>query len=535
MSSASDRRPYVIPRYRAAVDTAFYHVLHGTVPGHQMDYLYCPEVPQGALRQTHFGHLSRLIKYIEPRAGAEYAFALGNLSRDDTQHEPGHGGVALLFALRVPGVTDHAGRDTPPYAHGLVAIGRALDRTVLFDAATAFYRRFLERDGARDRRGDFYREYVRTVEERPEDVEPFLSRSMAAMDDLPRPGPSGLSWDIEADEAAPARRVVIVHDDGERFERIARGAAALGAMLYRSNIKWTSISTGRALDIPGGTTVRFVPASEAASEEGAVTVHIDELPESDADLAEHLFGARLRADRPPAPSTPAAPSAPCPAPEVAQPVIEPAATCPTPEGTQTVIEPAATCPMAPLESAIDPPESAVRPRAAPAASCEASPASGNPQETPVQPHPRRGLFLTMATVVLGAAGVLFAFPDRNDSPAPQPRTADQHTAASPPEPGAREEPHAAPRGLAPVQIAPPTSAPATAPATTATAPTITGNDSPFPGKKRNQARGAPRSAVQPRKPVSVAERRPETASSQGGSTDVDWGVPGGERTWGRQD
>src|SRR5262245_50712627 len=126
MSSENSKHPYIIPRYRAPDDISFYHVLHGTVPGHQMDYLYCPEVPQGALMQTHFGHLSRLIRYMEPRAGAEHAFALGNLSRDDVQHEPGHGGLALIFALRVPGVTDHAGRDMLPYAHGLVAIDRSL-------------------------------------------------------------------------------------------------------------------------------------------------------------------------------------------------------------------------------------------------------------------------------------------------------------------------------------------------------------------------------------------------------------------------
>src|SRR5512147_890083 len=100
LDASADAPGYVVPRYRAD-GAAFYHLLHGTVPGHQIDFMYCPEVPQGALRQTHVGHLARLIKYIEPRDGAPYAFALGNLSRDDVQHSPGHGGVVLLFALRV--------------------------------------------------------------------------------------------------------------------------------------------------------------------------------------------------------------------------------------------------------------------------------------------------------------------------------------------------------------------------------------------------------------------------------------------------
>jgi len=58
-------------------------------------------VPQGSLTQTHFARVARLIKYIEPRLRTSFAFAIGNLSRDDIQHEPGHGGLALIFGLRV--------------------------------------------------------------------------------------------------------------------------------------------------------------------------------------------------------------------------------------------------------------------------------------------------------------------------------------------------------------------------------------------------------------------------------------------------
>ena len=52
------------------------------------------------------------MKYIEPQSNEGFAFAIGNLSRDDTQHEPGHGGVALIFGLRIRGATGHAGGKT---------------------------------------------------------------------------------------------------------------------------------------------------------------------------------------------------------------------------------------------------------------------------------------------------------------------------------------------------------------------------------------------------------------------------------------
>src|SRR4051794_3755164 len=103
MITTGELHEHVVPCYRAAEDAPWFHFLHGNVPGHQIDFMYRPEVPQGALSRQHYSHLARLMSYIEPHGGAEYAFAIGNLSRDDTQHEPGHGGVALIFGLRIRG------------------------------------------------------------------------------------------------------------------------------------------------------------------------------------------------------------------------------------------------------------------------------------------------------------------------------------------------------------------------------------------------------------------------------------------------
>ncbi|MEZ4310798.1 MAG: hypothetical protein R3F14_22370 [Polyangiaceae bacterium] len=290
----SGRGPYLVPRYRDDGDPDFYHVLHGTVPGHQIDFIYCPEVPQGPLTQTHFAHVARLLKYIEPLEKAELAFALGNLSRDDVQHEPGHGGVALIFSLRVLGVEDHAGRAMPPYAHGLVAVDRALDQAVLLDAITAFHRRFLHERPGREV-GSFYRAYVRAMREAPESVNAFLRAYVAQFDDLPKPGKSTLGWDFIAPDDAPCSRITVVHRDRERFSALARVAATLASVLYRSNVKWTTISSGRGLDIAGGVSVRLVPRSEVPRDPDGRVIRLEDLPADEVELADKLFSARPRA------------------------------------------------------------------------------------------------------------------------------------------------------------------------------------------------------------------------------------------------
>jgi hypothetical protein len=280
---------YVVPSYRAPEDTPWYHFLHGNVPGHQIDFMYRPEVPQGQLSRQHFSHLSRLMKYIEPQTNGLYAFAIGNLSRDDTQYEPGHGGVALIFGLRIRGVTDHAGRQDPPFAHGIAAIDRALDETTLFAAATLFHRRVL---GAAEA-ADWYRTYVRCATDSPADVEHVLSGYTASFDDLPHPGWSSLSTRWITGGAPQPRRIAVVHEDGAPFEVIARCAARIAAMLYRSDIRWTSISNGREADLPNGVSIRFLAERDASPGDATDNIRrIRDVPEEEAEIAHQLFGAR---------------------------------------------------------------------------------------------------------------------------------------------------------------------------------------------------------------------------------------------------
>ncbi|WP_437289633.1 hypothetical protein [Sorangium sp. So ce406] len=284
---------YVIPRYRAPGDAPWYHVLHGNIPGHQIDFMYCPEVPQGPLTTTHFSHLARLMKYIEPATGATHAFAIGNLSRDDTQHEPGHGAVGLIFGFRIGGTLDHAGRGNPPFAHGLVAVDRDLGYATLLEASATFYRHVMNATEVNSSAGMFYREYVAAVRDAPERVAHVLERYVEEYGDLPYLRRSGATWDWKVDDGAAPKRVVIVHKHDEPFGAIAHAAARIATVLYRSNIKWTSITSGREADIPGGVSVRFVRERDITMEDrNGVLLRIEDVSEDEGEIARGMFGAR---------------------------------------------------------------------------------------------------------------------------------------------------------------------------------------------------------------------------------------------------
>lgn len=293
-SNAGSRTGYVVPRYRAAANAAWYHVLHGHVPEHQIDFIYTPEVPQGSLTRTHLGHLARLMRYIEPHPSASHAFAIGNLSRDDTEHEPGHGGVALIFGFRVRGSTDSAGRRDPPFAHAMAAIDRDLGCGALLESTLSLYLRLTDAGGSEDAPGAFYRDYLQCMAERPDAVPELLSRYIAGFDDLPEPAPSagGLEWLI--DGAPPTDRIVIVHPEDEPFGGIAYAAARMAAILYRSNIRWTSIVYGELAEITGGLSIQFAAGGRVDPGQRGRVIPLGALPDGEVELARELFGARPR-------------------------------------------------------------------------------------------------------------------------------------------------------------------------------------------------------------------------------------------------
>lgn len=283
---------YVVPTYKARPEVGWYHFLHGNVPGHQIDFMYRPEVPQGPLTQQHFGHLARLVKYIEPRYRSAYAFAIGNLSRDDTQYEPGRGGVALLFGLRIRGAKDHQGRQDPPFCHAVAAIGRHLDETRLLEASIAFYQKLLPDKESEAEGSGWYHTYLRHAQN-VDALPVLLGAYVADFDDLPAPLPSGLGFRWTAEGARLPKRIVIVHGSAEPFEAIAACAARIAGVLVESDIRWTVISSGREADVAGGLSIRFVPQREVGVEESGVRIlKLEEVPRAPEEIAERLFGAR---------------------------------------------------------------------------------------------------------------------------------------------------------------------------------------------------------------------------------------------------
>lgn len=293
VGSAGDAAGFVTPRYRGPPGVPWYHFLYGNVPNHQLDFIYSPEVPQGLLAPTHFSHMSRLMKFIEPHSATRHAFAIGNLSRDDSQYEPGRGGLALIVAMRIQGVTDHAGRRDPAFTHGVAAVSRELTRTAVLEATLRFHRVIgpdLESNGSSS---GFYRNYARWMEQDPPSVPELLSTYVAEFDRMPLLPPSTLSLGWITNEAPQPKRIVIAYDERAPFGAIAHCAAKLGSMLYRSDIRWTAITTGRESDIPGGVTIRLMARNDVTSDdERELVVPMLEVSEDEAEIAQKLFGAR---------------------------------------------------------------------------------------------------------------------------------------------------------------------------------------------------------------------------------------------------
>ncbi|NUQ74542.1 MAG: hypothetical protein HUU21_13385, partial [Polyangiaceae bacterium] len=283
---------YEVPTYDLRSGEAWFHFLHGNVPGHQIDFIYRPKVPQGPLTRQHFSHLSRLMKYIEPRHGHAFAFEIGNLSRDDTQYEPGRGGIALIFGLRIKGATDHAGRQDPPFCHSAVLVDRHLDGEAIYAAATQFYQKLLPDEESRAEGSGWYHTYVQYAQN-PDALVPLLKGYLADFEDLYTPPPSGLTFRWSVEGSTPPRRVVIVYPDRADFASIAYCMARIASVLVESDIKWTAISNGREQDVVGGLTVRFVPQREASAEASdVVLMYMEQVPESPAEIAAQLFNAR---------------------------------------------------------------------------------------------------------------------------------------------------------------------------------------------------------------------------------------------------
>ncbi|HMY17574.1 MAG TPA: hypothetical protein PKA58_14730 [Polyangium sp.] len=296
MSTSLSQGQYQAPTYRVEPGEAWFHFLHGNVPGHEIDFIYHPEVPQKPLTKQHMNHLVGLLKFIEPRQGMAYAFAIANLSLGDSQFEPGHGGVAFVFGLRIRGAYDHAGRNDPPFCHAAALINRHLDAETIYGVSAQFYQKLLPDEESRVEGSGWYHTYVDKAQNA--DALPSLLRGYVQdfADVLYAPPPSQLSlrWTVEpplGEKNKVPRRVVIVYPDKADFSVLSYCMARIAAVLVESDLRWTAISNGRESDIAGGVAIRFVPRREAENApEDVVLMYLEQVPEDPAEIARLLFG-----------------------------------------------------------------------------------------------------------------------------------------------------------------------------------------------------------------------------------------------------
>jgi hypothetical protein len=297
---------YRSPQYEPVAGEVWHHVLYGHVPKHQMDFILRPVVPYHRLRPQHLAHLGALIKFLAPAADESYSFSIGNLSCDDTQHLPGRGGLALMLGTRIAGLRDHALRDSPVFAHAIVCIDQRLDPELLHAVAVRFKERVL-REGL-----GWYNSYYGIGQ--PDAGERTLAY-IRSFTDLPDPD-SESEAPVWFHETPPPYNLIYIQCGAADFSQIAWCAARLAAILYRTGLRWTSISTGtepvlrktfdgdeygvavrllRGARMPPGA-AHEDPGVEPGASLRVLAIELSALELSDEALAQQLFG--LPAPRP---------------------------------------------------------------------------------------------------------------------------------------------------------------------------------------------------------------------------------------------
>jgi len=287
-------------QYQPTPGEHWYHVLFGHVPRFQMDFILRPELPCRKFRPQHFAHLGPQIKFLSPAVGHKYALAIGNLSSNDTQHVAGRGGLSLIVSTRVTDLRDHAQRESPVFAHGLIAIDEPLEAARLGLAAESFIDRVLD-DGLR-----FYHGYYSSGQaDNFERVYGYI-RSLR---ELPAPdGADAASVECYSSEEPPPYNQILIDCRGVDTRQIVQLAARLGVILYRTNLKWATVTTGIEEFEPKlylgedyGIAVRLVCGTVSTDElerqirsagagSRAVLFSFADLRTADSELGSQLFG-----------------------------------------------------------------------------------------------------------------------------------------------------------------------------------------------------------------------------------------------------
>lgn len=287
------------------VRSCWYHLIYGHDPDRGQEYILQPQTPDGDLRDQHIGHLKQILPSLEPGSQQAFAFSIANLSRNDTRHRAGHGGVALILSLRIANARDHANRPAPFFKYALVAVNRALDRTTLHLAALAFVHHVCDGSGSERYADGLYRRYLAESAEGG-GRKRVLCEYAQSMHTLPplHAAQEGSFEFVMAEQGSgkhPLDKTVYVEYAGEGLFEALGQAAQVAEILYRSRIPWVSIELGSVeTRHPGGLTVRIVPAGQAPGSARGDREGSKRLVLADSDptrglgeVAARLFNAKL--------------------------------------------------------------------------------------------------------------------------------------------------------------------------------------------------------------------------------------------------
>lgn len=277
---------YEAPKYVSQPGTLWFHTMYGHIPGHQMDFIYRPRTPHDRLKPTHFGELQLAIRHFQPAPGRVRAFAIYNLSANDTQHRPGHGGLAILLGIRSSDMTDQAGRVAPIFAHAIMLVDQPIDYHFLNETTEKFIDTFQAHGSS------WYQRYYERGDLESDNLQSQYVQHFAT---LPRPdSPSSeLRWKL-AGKQPKSNRFVIRHPPTTSLARIVECANRFASILYYSKVRWLSISNAQEQLAQGlyqpdsqDLLIRFESDAIAAADDGrSYDLPIDKVPVEPVKLAD---------------------------------------------------------------------------------------------------------------------------------------------------------------------------------------------------------------------------------------------------------
>ena len=282
------------------------HVIYGHIPDYQQGFIYHAQPSSQGIEPRHLILLGEHIKQLAPLFTTGFALAIVNLGRGSTAAPGICDALAILMTLRIQGAPAPGNRSNPVFAHAIVAVNRQLTAELLLAAYRAF-KTALIGDSQPRPVDEWYLEYL---EEHPKlctdlwAYKRFMGSYLERFADLPTLEEGGQLALFEGPQQPGPRRFLIQYqEDLLHPEALAGRATQIAAILYQSDIPWSSVQFGAQLSESGpaaqslGVVVSLMSASVGRSGDGgAASFMMEKLPPGDGELACYLFQAAARRD-----------------------------------------------------------------------------------------------------------------------------------------------------------------------------------------------------------------------------------------------